>query len=200
MSDEFANQPALPKGNVNRPSVTCGEPDFVIRIGSNLVAFYSKQLQSLGLVRYRHLLVVADPEGNELFFVTAESNPMGGANEIFLCMFKGMTHSLMQSSPLLALEIVFFLAACELTRRTLGLSTEQAPMTKAEQQAIPMLVELVDKLYPEWRSDKGSVELIDFFLDRVQEPFPDLRAQLYPESARALPKKLKWKFWSSGSK
>jgi hypothetical protein len=200
MSDEFVNQPALPKSNVNRPSVSCGEPDFVIRIGSNPVAFCSKQLQSLGLVRYRHMLVVADPEGNELFFVTAESNPMGGANEIFLCIFKGMTHSLTQSSPLLALEIVFFLAACELTRRTLGLSTEQAPMTKAEEQAIPMLVELVDRLYPEWRTDKDSVELLDFILNGVQESFPDLRTQLYPDHSIGTTKKFSWKFWNFGMK
>jgi hypothetical protein len=66
---------------------------------------------------------------------------MGGANEISLLrVHRGNTFpDAVKSLPRAGGR--FLLASCEWTRRTLGLSTDQAPMTKKEEQAIPMIFE-----------------------------------------------------------
>lgn len=162
-----------------RPTVKVGKPDFFVELGPYTVGLYFKDIESLGFVTYHHVALVADADFKECLYVTAECNPMDGPGVIFLGTFTTDRHSTVLRSPLLALQIVFFLATCELTRRALGLSQEEAPITEAENQVVPMLVELVNRTQPDWRTDEGSVRLLDLIIDGVKAEHPDLRDQLY---------------------
>jgi len=176
-----------------RPKVKVGKPNLFVELGRYMVGLYFKDIESLGVVAYHHVALVADADFNECLYVTAEWNPMDGPSVIYLGTFETDRHSTVLRSPLLALQIVFFLATCELTRRVFGLSQEQAPITEAENQVVPLLVELVNKTQPDWRTDEGSVRLLDLIIDGVKAQHPDLRDQLYTKTPNKLGQLLKWK-------
>jgi len=179
MNEDTENKPQPKRREFScRPTVKVGTPDFFVELGPYRVGLYFKDIESLGFVAYHHVALVADADFNECLYVTAEWNPMDGPGVIYLGTFETDRHSTVLRSPLLALQIVFFLATCELTRRALGLSQEQAPITEAEKQVVPMLVQLVNKTQPDWRDDEGSVRLLDLIIDGVKAEHPDLGDQL----------------------
>lgn len=143
-----------------RPAVRLGEADFVVDMGNLRMALFSQEIESLGMVQYRSIVVVVNDAGEEVLYVGAETNPFDGPRKIFLGMFSPDRHVTVLTSPLLAQRSIVFMAACNLTRNTLGLSSEQAPLTVPEIQGFEMLEALANAEQPDWARDSGSAQLI----------------------------------------
>ena len=143
-----------------RPAVRLGKPDFVVAMGNLHMALFSEEIESVGMVRYRSIVVVVNEAGEEVLYVGAETNPIDGPQKIYLGMFTPDRHVTVLNSPLLAQRSIVFMAACNLTRETLGLSDEQAPLTRPESEGFEMLEALADMERPDWAADAGSAKLI----------------------------------------
>ena len=124
------------------------------------MALFSKEIESVGIVQYRSIVVVVNEAGEEVLYVCAETNPFDGPQKIFLGMFTPDRHVTVLKSPLLAQRSIVFLAACKLTRDRLSLSAEQAPLTIPEIEGFEMLKTLVNSEQPGWTKDDGSTQLI----------------------------------------
>lgn len=149
-----------------RPRVKYGKPQFFVKLGSNSVAF-SSDLQSFGLVKYHHILVVWDENSKEILYITAESNPLDGPDVIYLGQFSPDGHATILSSKLLDQGEVFFCAACQVVRRYLGLDVVQAPLTGAETEVLSIIPDICNARFPEWQEDKGSKALVDMIMASV---------------------------------
>lgn len=150
-----------------RPNVRCGEPNFVVRLGPFLVAMVSKTLESTGVVEYHQLLVVFNEAGDEIYYVTAESNGINQPKKFYLCYFEPEIHGTMNSSKLLLLTPVFFCAACRMVREYLNLDFETAPVTQPEIQGLEIMPKVCSQYVPDWR--EHSRWLIEFIRDGLPE-------------------------------
>jgi hypothetical protein len=143
-----------------RPAVRLGAPDFVVEMGNLRMALFSQEIESVEMVQYQCLVLVVNDAGEEVLYVGAETNPFDGPRKIFLGMFTPDRHVTVLNSPLLAQRSIVFMAACNLTRDTLGLSSEQAPLTRPEIEGFEMLEALANAEQPDWAKDSGSAQLI----------------------------------------
>ena len=148
-----------PKLFEQRPAARYGKSDFVVEMGDLRMVLFSQEIESVGMVQYRSIVVVVNEAGDEVLYVCAETNPFDGPRKIFLGMFTPDRHVTVLKSPLLAQRSITFLAACKLTRDTLSLSAEQAPMTSPEMEGFGMLETLVNVEQPDWANDDGSKQL-----------------------------------------
>lgn len=159
-----------PNGFEYNPKVTFDSYEFRAQIGPCPTILISRGLQSTGLVTYHHLLVVANDANQDVYFVSAESNPIDGPEVVYLCFYDPSGHGTKAATPLLLLGPVFFCAACRMTRDYLGLDFELAPITEPERQALEIIPDLCDKFLPDWR--EHSRWIIEFICDGLPESHP----------------------------
>lgn len=140
------------------------------RLGPFLVAMVSKTLESTGVVEYHQLVVVFNEAGDEIYYVTAESNGLDQPKKFYLGYFEPEVHGTMNSSLLLLITPVFFCAACRMVREYLNLDFETAPLTEPEIQALEIMPEVCSQYVPDWR--EHSRWLIEFIRDGLPEAHP----------------------------
>ena len=166
-----ANETPVPPSQSSflyRPNVQIGAPDLVFKLGPYTAALCSGQLESLGLVTYHHLLAVWDEAFNDLFFAAAESNPIDGADVIYLGQFTPTGHSTLTSSRLLAEASVFFPVACHLARRHLELDHRQGPLGAEEDAAIAQIPAIYQRLFQDGMEiDESGRSLIEMVMEGV---------------------------------
>lgn len=159
-----------PQEFLYKPRVRYGEPNFVVRLGPFPVAMISRTLESIGVVDYHQLLIVGNEAAEEIYFVTAESNPVEKPRRFHFCSFDPQRHATMGSSKLLLLTPVFFCAACRMVREYLGLDFAAAPLTGPEIQGLELLPQLCEHYVPDWR--EHSRWLVEFIRDGLPDSHP----------------------------
>jgi hypothetical protein len=118
------------------PKVTVNRVDLAIALGSYRLMFAGGEgLDSLGLVRYPHLMCALDSGEHEVLFVCAETNPFGGPEEVHLGVFDGMGHATLGKSAALAIPQFFLAVACAVARDRLGMSRADFPPADVESGA-----------------------------------------------------------------
>jgi hypothetical protein len=148
-----------------RPRVRLGNPDFVVEMGDLRLALFSKEIEPVGLVQYKSIVVVVNTAGEEVLYIGAETNPFDGHQMMHLGMFTPDRHVTVLSSPLLSLRSVVFMAACALTRNTLYLPDELAPLTDPEIEGVEIFKPLINAEQPDWKMDDGSLQLISLIFN-----------------------------------
>ena len=150
-----------------KPAVRFAQADFQARVGPYPVALISSTLESTGLVMYRHLLAVANPAGDDVYFVSAESNPLEGPDRVYFCTQDPTMHSTWFDSRLLLVTPVFFCFACQQARCFLGMDWTEAPLIEPERQALLRIPAICDEYVPDWRTAYRSI--IERLLDGIPE-------------------------------
>lgn len=144
-----------------RPRVDIGGADMAFVIGQYRFLFCSKKLQSLGAIRYWHLLVALDAGDTDVLYVTAETNDMEGDSVIYLGEFTPRHHSTITTSPALAHHEFFLPVACQVAREALGLPYEQFPLTAMEDACIAEIPAVLGEHFPQGITDGETQVLID---------------------------------------
>ena len=144
-----------------RPRVDIGGADVAFTIGHYGFLFCSKKLQSLGAIRYWHLLVILDAEDMDILYVTAETNGMEGDSVVYLGQFTARCHATVTKSPALAYQEFFLPVACQVAREELELSYEQFPLTAIEAACIAEIPAVLGEHFPQGILDGETQELID---------------------------------------
>ncbi len=144
-----------------RPRVDIGGADMAFVIGQYRFLFCSKKLQSLGAIRYWHLLVALDAGDTDVLYVTAETNDREGDAVIYLGEFTPRHHATITTSPALAYQEFFLPVACQVAREELGLPYEQFPMTAMEDACIAEIPAVFGKHFSQGFPDGETQVLID---------------------------------------
>ena len=144
-----------------RPRVDIGGVDMAFVIGQYRFLFCSKKLQSLGAIRYWHLLVALDAGDTDILYVTAETNDMEGDAVIYLGEFTPRHHATITTSPALAYQEFFLPVACQVAREALGLPYEQFPLTAMEDACIAEIPAVLGEHFPQGFPDGKTQVLID---------------------------------------
>jgi hypothetical protein len=144
-----------------RPRVDIGGVDMAFVIGQYRFLFCSKKLQSLGAIRYWHLLVALDAGDTDILYVTAETNDREGDAVIYLGEFTPRHHATITTSPALAHQEFFLPVACQVAREALGLPYEQFPLTAMEDACIAEIPAVLGEHFPQGLPDEETQVLMN---------------------------------------
>ena len=111
------------------PNARFGVPDLRMLLGTHMGEIFVREIESLGMIRYRYVLRVLNAEGQAVLFVTAETNPFEGPDVIFLGLFSGDRHVTLARSTALKHPAAFVATAMHEARGVLGMNSETTPPT-----------------------------------------------------------------------
>lgn len=153
--------------NYYRPRVELGDGECKIEIGSYCFLYYSTGVRSVGAINYRHVLVVIDSAGNDVLWVTAETNDQEGESVVYLGRFMPRHHATLTQSPALIHAEFFVPVACEVARGILELPYERYTLTAIEDTHIAAIPEVFRENFPQGAPDEATQALMNKLVNAV---------------------------------